>query len=53
MYGMVLECTGFEADAQARVTQVLAQVLRGTKSGYAGVGSVKVERTITWLSVHG
>jgi len=51
-YGMVVECTGFETDAQGRVTQVLAQVLPGTKSGTAGADSVKVKGTITWVGVH-
>ncbi len=51
-YGMVVECTGFEADSQGRVTKVLAQVLPGTKSGTPGADSVKVKGTITWLSQH-
>jgi glutaminyl-tRNA synthetase len=50
-YGMVVECTGFEADAQGRVTKVLARVLPGTKSGTAGADSVKVKGTITWVNV--
>ncbi len=51
-YGMVVECTGFEADAQGRVKAVLARVLPGTKSGTAGADGVKVKGTITWLSAH-
>ena len=51
-YGMVVECTGYEADAQGLVTKVLAQVLPGTKSGTPGADSVKVKGTITWLGQH-
>ena len=51
-YGMVVECTGCETDAEGRVTAVLAKVLPGTKSGTPGADSVKVKGTITWVSVH-
>jgi glutaminyl-tRNA synthetase len=51
-YGMVVECTGCEKDAQGRVTAVLAQVVPNTKSGTPGSDSVKVKGTITWVSVH-
>ena len=50
-YGMVVECTGFEADPEGRVSRVLAKVLPNTKSGTAGADSVKVKGTITWVGV--
>ena len=51
-YGMVVECTGFEADPQGRVIRVLANVLPDTKSGTPGADAVKVKGTITWVGTH-
>jgi glutaminyl-tRNA synthetase len=51
-YGMVVECTGCEKDAQGRVTAVLARVVPDTKSGTAGADAVKVKGTITWVGAH-
>ena len=51
-YGMVVECTGCEKDAQGRVTAVLADVVPDTKSGTPGADTVKVKGTITWVGVH-
>jgi len=51
-YGMVVECTGCEKDAEGRVTAVLASVVPDTKSGTPGADAVKVKGTITWLGVH-
>jgi len=51
-YGMVIQCTGCEKDANGVVTAVLATVVPDTKSGTAGADSVKVKGTITWLSLH-
>jgi glutaminyl-tRNA synthetase len=51
-YGLVVECTGCEKDAQGRVTRVLAQVVPNTKSGTPGADTVKVKGTITWVSQH-
>ncbi len=51
-YGMVVECTGSEKDAEGRITAVLARVVPDTKSGTPGADAVKVKGTITWLSVH-
>ncbi len=51
-YGVVVECTGCEADANGQVVRVLAQVVPGTKSGTAGADAVKVKGTITWVGVH-
>ena len=51
-YGMVVECTGCEKDADGRVTAVLAQVIADTKSGTPGADAVKVKGTITWVGAH-
>jgi glutaminyl-tRNA synthetase len=48
-YGVVVECTGCEKDAQGRITTVLARVLPNTKSGTPGADAVKVKGTITWV----
>ena len=49
-YGMVIECTGCEKNAEGRVTRVLARVVPDTKSGTPGADAVKVKGTITWVS---
>jgi glutaminyl-tRNA synthetase len=51
-YGMVIECTGCEKDANGLITGVLAKVVPDTKSGTPGADAVKVKGTITWVSVH-
>ena len=51
-YGMVVECTGCEKDADGRVTRVLATVVPDTKSGTPGADAVKVKGNITWVGVH-
>ena len=51
-YGMVVECTGCEKDAEGRITAVLADVVPDTKSGTPGADAVKVKGTITWVGVH-
>ncbi len=51
-YGLVVECTGCEKDAEGRVTRVLARVVPDTRSGTPGADAVKVKGTITWVSVH-
>jgi glutaminyl-tRNA synthetase len=51
-YGMVVECTGCEKDAEGRVTAVLANVVPDTKSGTPGADAVKVKGTITWVGAH-
>jgi glutaminyl-tRNA synthetase len=50
-YGVVVECTGFEKDADGHVTAVLATVVPDTKSGTPGSDAVKVKGVITWVSV--
>jgi glutaminyl-tRNA synthetase len=51
-YGMVVECTGCEKDADGRITAVLATVVPDTKSGTPGADAVKVKGTITWMGAH-
>ncbi|MBK9136227.1 MAG: glutamine--tRNA ligase/YqeY domain fusion protein [Betaproteobacteria bacterium] len=51
-YGVVVECTGCEKDADGRVTRVLAIVVPNTKSGTPGADAVKVKGTITWVAQH-
>jgi glutaminyl-tRNA synthetase len=51
-YGLVVECTGCEKDAEGRVTRVLASVVPDTRSGTPGADAVKVKGTITWVARH-
>lgn len=51
-YGYVVQCTGFEQDADGRVTEVRAEVLPDTKSGTPGADSVKVKGVIGWVGAH-
>ena len=51
-YGLIVECTGAETDADGRVTAVLATVVPDTRSGTPGADAVKVKGTITWVGVH-
>jgi glutaminyl-tRNA synthetase len=51
-YGLVVECTGCEKDADGKVTAVLARVVPDTRSGTPGADAVKVKGTITWVAVH-
>jgi glutaminyl-tRNA synthetase len=51
-YGLVVECTGCETDADGRVTRVLASVVPDTRSGTPGADAVKVKGTITWVGCH-
>ena len=51
-YGVVVECTGCEKDADGHVTAVLANVVPDTKSGTPGADAVKVKGTITWVGAH-
>ena len=49
--GFVIECTGATKDASGQITEVLATVIPGTKSGTPGADSVKVKAAITWVGV--
>ncbi len=51
-YGMVIECTGCEKDADGQISAVLATVVPDTKSGTPGADAVKVKGTITWVGAH-
>jgi len=51
-YGVIIECTGCEKDADGKVTAVTATVVPDTKSGTPGADSVKVKGTITWVGAH-
>ncbi|QAZ38231.1 glutamine--tRNA ligase [Methylibium sp. Pch-M] len=51
-YGVVVECSGCEKDADGRIIAVLATVVPDTKSGTPGADAVKVKGTITWVGVH-
>jgi glutaminyl-tRNA synthetase len=50
-YGYVIECTGFDKDADGNVVAVHATYLPDTKSGTPGADSVKVKGNIHWVSV--
>jgi glutaminyl-tRNA synthetase len=49
-YGYVVKCTGFEKDADGKVTKVHCEYLPDTKSGTPGSDSVKVKGNIHWVS---
>ena len=51
-YGVIVECTGCEKDADGKVKAVLATVVPDTRSGTPGADLVKVKGTITWVSAH-
>ncbi|WP_374676023.1 glutamine--tRNA ligase/YqeY domain fusion protein [Ideonella sp.] len=51
-YGVVVECTGCEKDADGRVTAVTATVVPDTKSGTPGADAIKVKGVITWVGAH-
>jgi glutaminyl-tRNA synthetase len=48
-YGFVIECTGYETDADGRVTKVLASYLPDSKSGTPGADRYKVKGNIHWV----
>jgi glutaminyl-tRNA synthetase len=49
-YGVIVECTGCEKDADGKVTAVLAKVVPDTKSGTPGADAIKVKGNITWVA---
>ena len=49
-YGYVVKCTGFEKDANGKVTTVHCDYLPDTKSGTPGSDRVKVKGNIHWVS---
>ena len=48
-YGHVVECTGYEKDADGKVTEVFVSLIPDTKSGTPGADSVKVKGVIGWV----
>ena len=51
-YGYVIECTGYETDANGEVSAVLATLVPDTRSGTPGADAVKVKGVITWVAAH-
>jgi glutaminyl-tRNA synthetase len=51
-YGVVVECTGCEKDADGNITAVTATVIPDTKSGTPGADAIKVKGVITWVGMH-
>jgi len=49
-YGYVVQCTGFDRDADGTLTAVHCDYLPDTKSGTPGADSVKVKGNIHWVS---
>ena len=49
-YGYVIECTGFEKDADGKVIAVHANYFEDSKSGTEGANTYKVKGNIHWVS---
>ena len=49
-HGFVIECTGFDVDADGNVTQVRATHFSDSKSGTPGSNNYKVKGNIHWIS---
>jgi glutaminyl-tRNA synthetase len=49
-HGFVIECTGFETDANGNVITVNANYFPDSKSGTAGSNNYKVKGNIHWIS---
>jgi glutaminyl-tRNA synthetase len=49
-YGYVVECTGFEKDADGNVTAVHCNYFEDSKSGTEGANNYKVKGNIHWVS---
>jgi glutaminyl-tRNA synthetase len=49
-YGYVVECTGFDKDADGKVTAVHVKYFEDSKSGTPGADNYKVKGNITWVS---
>jgi len=50
-YAYVVECTGFEQDADGRVTAVHCQYLPDSRSGSPGADQYKVKGNVHWVAV--
>jgi glutaminyl-tRNA synthetase len=49
-YAYIIECTGFDSDADGRVTAVHANYLADSLSGTAGADQYKVKGNVHWVS---
>ena len=49
-YGYVIECTGFDKDADGNVTAVHCNYFPDSKSGTEGANTYKVKGNIHWVS---
>jgi glutaminyl-tRNA synthetase len=49
-YGYVVECTGYDKDAEGNVTAVHVKYFEDSKSGTPGADNYKVKGNITWVS---
>jgi glutaminyl-tRNA synthetase len=49
-HAFVIRCTGYEADAQGRVTTVMAEVMPDSRSGTPGADTYKVKGNLHWIS---
>jgi glutaminyl-tRNA synthetase len=49
-YGYVVECTGYDKDADGKVTAVHVKYFEDSKSGTPGADNYKVKGNITWVS---
>ncbi len=49
-YGYVIECTGFDVDANGKPTLVKAQYFPDSRSGTDGANNYKVKGVITWVA---
>ena len=53
-YAHVIRCTGFETDAEGRVSTVLAELMPDSRSGTPGADAYKVKGNLHWVSAkHG
>ena len=49
-YAYVIECTGFEKDANGNITEIRARIFEDSKSGTPGADLYKVKGNIHWVS---
>ena len=49
-YAHVIRCTGFETDADGRVSTVLAELMPDSRSGTPGADAYKVKGNLHWVS---
>ena len=49
-HAFVIRCTGYESDAQGRVTTVMAELMPDSRSGTPGSDTYKVKGNLHWIS---